>query len=120
MHQHPTEPSMERTIQIVSRDAIPSIHEVNQGNDVHLLGELRDFRWSEPLRAFMPDASEFSVSWVGLVDGEVLQPHVHPIQSLMVVYSGSGEVMGDLCRPLSAGDIVVVPAGCVHGFVGGA
>src|SRR6185312_10337625 len=113
-------PMDHHTINIVERGAIPSIHEVKPGSDVHILGELRDFRWSESLRAFMPDASEFSVSWVGLAEGEVLQPHVHPIQSLMVVYSGRGEVMGDLCRTLSAGDIVVVPAGCAHGFVGGA
>jgi hypothetical protein len=38
----------------------------------------------------------------------------------MVIYAGRGEVTGDLCGPLSAGDIVVVPAGCAHGFIGGA
>jgi mannose-6-phosphate isomerase-like protein (cupin superfamily) len=92
---------------------------VNQDGVIHQLGELRDFRWNDLLRGFMPDPAAFSVSWVRLGPGEVLDPHVHPIQSLMVFYAGSGEMLGDLSRPLSKDDVVVVPAGCVHGFVGG-
>jgi hypothetical protein len=110
---------MERKIRIVSRDVIPLIQEVEQGGSLHLLGELRDFRWNAQLREFMPDAAEFSVSWVQLGPDEVLQPHTHPIQTMLVIYAGSGGVIGDLCRPLKKGDIVVVPAGCAHGFVGG-
>jgi mannose-6-phosphate isomerase-like protein (cupin superfamily) len=106
-------------IQVVSRDAIPPIRSVDQDGELHSLGELRDFRWNDHLRDFMPAPSQFSVSWVRLDHGEVLQPHVHPIQSLMVFYAGSGEMLGDLCRPITAGDVVVVPAGRKHGFVGG-
>lgn len=106
-------------IQIISRNAIPPIHQIDQGGEIHSLGELRDFRWNDQLRDFMPPASEFSVSWVQLSDGEVLQPHVHPIQSLMVFYAGSGRMLGDLERSVSGGDVVVVPPGRQHGFVGG-
>jgi mannose-6-phosphate isomerase-like protein (cupin superfamily) len=85
----------------------------------HSLGELRDFRWNDELKEFMPDASDVSVSWVVLQHGEVLEPHVHPIQSMMVVYSGSGEMLGDLQQPVAEGDVIVVPAGRHHGFRGG-
>jgi hypothetical protein len=67
----------------------------------------------------MPDPGDFSVSWVALRHGETLQPHTHPIQSMMVVYDGSGDMLGDLNRPIAQGDIIVVPPGQRHGFVGG-
>jgi hypothetical protein len=38
---------------------------------------------------------------------------------MLVVYAGSGEMLGDLRRPLKKRDIVVVPPGFAHGFVGG-
>jgi mannose-6-phosphate isomerase-like protein (cupin superfamily) len=110
---------MDREIRIVPFDAVPRIQQIEQDGAIHILGELRDFRWSEPLRAFMPDPDEFSVSWVELAPDEILQPHTHPIQTMLVIYAGSGAVIGDLRRPLTKGDIVVVPPGCAHGFVGG-
>jgi quercetin dioxygenase-like cupin family protein len=110
---------MDREIQIVPFEVIPRIQQIEQDGAVHILGELRDLRWSEPLRSFMPDPEEFSVSWVELAPDEVLQPHTHPIQTMLVIYAGSGAVIGDLRRPLTKGDIVVVPPGCAHGFVGG-
>jgi quercetin dioxygenase-like cupin family protein len=110
---------MDRELKVVPFDSIPRIQQIEQDGAVHILGELRDFRWSEPLRAFMCDPEEFSVSWVELAPDEVLQPHTHPIQSMLVIYAGSGAVIGDLRRPLKKGDIVVVPPGCAHGFVGG-
>ncbi len=110
---------MEGQIQVVKRETIPPIRSVDQQGHVHGLGELRDFRWSAELRQFMPDASEFSVSWVRLEHEEVLHPHTHPIQSMLVVYAGSGRMLGDLCQPISEGDVIVVPPGRMHGFVGG-
>jgi quercetin dioxygenase-like cupin family protein len=110
---------MDREVRIVPFDVIPRIQQIEQDGAVHILGELRDFRWSEPLRAFMPDAEVFSVSWVELAPDEILQTHTHPIQTMLVIYAGSGAVIGDLRRPLKKGDIVVVPPGCAHGFVGG-
>ncbi len=106
-------------IQVVSRAAIAPLRSVEQDGEVHQIGELRDFRWSEQLRSFMPEASKFSVSWVQLKHGEVLKTHVHPVHSLMVFYGGSGEMMGDLQRTIQKDDVVVVPAGCQHGFVAG-
>src|SRR5687767_1068807 len=106
-------------IQVVSRNAIPPIQSVEQDGVVHQLGELRDFRWNALLRDFMPASSGFSVSWVRLGYREVLEPHVHPIQSMMVFYAGSGTILGDLERSVAKDDVVIVPAGCKHGFIGG-
>jgi len=38
---------------------------------------------------------------------------------MMVVYAGSGELIGDIRRGLAPGDVIVVPPGCGHGFIGG-
>ncbi len=111
--------SMGLEFRIVKRDAIPAITSVEHDGVRHTLGELRDFRWSEALRAFMPDPAAFSVSWVALAHGETLAPHVHPIQSMMVVYAGSGRMLGDLNRAIAQGDVIVVPPGRLHGFTGG-
>jgi mannose-6-phosphate isomerase-like protein (cupin superfamily) len=106
-------------MEIVKRETIPPIRAVEQGGQAHGLGELRDFRWNDQLRDFMPATTDFSVSWVQLENGETLEPHVHPIQSMMVVYAGSGKMLGDLERPIGEGDVIVVPPGRSHGFVGG-
>lgn len=106
-------------IQVVARSQIAPLTQVEQDGEIHRIGELRDFRWSEELKRFMPDPSRFSVSWVQLKHGEVLQTHVHPVHSLMVFYAGSGEMMGDLQRTIKKEDVVVVPAGCYHGFRAG-
>jgi mannose-6-phosphate isomerase-like protein (cupin superfamily) len=110
---------MDGQFQIVKRDTIPPLREVEQDGEIHKLGELRDFRWSQELKDFLANASGFSVSWVVLGHEEVLDPHAHPILSMMVVYSGTGQMLGDLECPLQQGEVVVVPAGCQHGFVGG-
>ena len=109
----------QRNAFIVDRSSIPAIHSVEQGGKQHSVGELRDFRWQELLKRFMPPASELSISWVALAPQEVLEPHVHPIQSMMIFYRGSGQLLGQKAQSLREGDVVVVPAGCEHGFVGG-
>jgi mannose-6-phosphate isomerase-like protein (cupin superfamily) len=112
----------ENQIRVIARETIPPITSVQEGGEVHSLGELRDFRWNDQLREFMtarPAGEGFSISWVQLKYGETLDPHRHPIQSMMVFYGGSGQMLGDRTGPVLAGDIVFVPAGCEHGFVGG-
>ena len=109
---------MNGQITIVKRDTIPPL----QAADASLgegVGELRDFRWNDQLRAFMPGASDLSVSWVRLEPGERLQPRALHVDSLMVVYGGSADIVGDVARAVAAEDVVIVPSGCKHGFVGG-
>jgi hypothetical protein len=105
--------------QIIKRSSIPPIYSIEEAGTVQALGDFRDFRWCDQLRQFMPSMSEFSLSWAHLAHGQVLKAHTHPIQSMMVIHAGAGEVFGDLCHPLQAGDVLVVPSGCAHGFVGG-
>jgi hypothetical protein len=106
-------------IQIVKRAAIPAITTIEEGGVLHRLGELRDLSWSEPLKHFVGGGSGFSASWVQLADQEILEPHTHPVLSMMVIYAGAGQMLGDLCRPLAGDEVVVVPPGCLHGFIGG-
>jgi hypothetical protein len=109
---------MDGQITIVKRDTIPPL----QAADASLgegIGELRDFRWNDQLRAFMPGAADLSVSWVRLEPGELLQSRALHVDSLMVVYGGSAEIVGDVARVIAAEDVVIVPSGCKHGFIGG-
>jgi hypothetical protein len=84
-----------------------------------MLGRLRDFRWNDQLRSFIPDASGFSLSWIELAKREVLRQQAQAGHSLLVFYAGSGEVLSDLRRAVSRDDVVVVPAGCEHTLVAG-
>lgn len=110
--------TMLENIEVVSREDIRALHTVMEGGKTYALGELRDLRWHDQLKDFL-GVAPLSIGWVRLLAGEVLHEHRHPIQSLMVFYRGSGEMLGDVRRPLSAGDVVVVPPGREHGFVGG-
>jgi mannose-6-phosphate isomerase-like protein (cupin superfamily) len=110
---------MNENVHVVARETIPPIHDVEEGGALRGLGELRDFRWNDQLRDFMPSAEELSISWVELADGETLAPHRHPTQSMMVFYGGTGQMLGERQGPVGEGDVVVVPAGREHGFTGG-
>jgi hypothetical protein len=58
------------------------------------------------------------MSWVHLEPGEVLEPHVHPVDSMIIVCQGSGVSLGDLQAELGEGDVFAVPRGHQHGFKG--
>jgi hypothetical protein len=106
-------------IQVVPRDAIPPMQSVEPDVATHELRELRDFRWNVLLREFMPASSRVSICWVKLGPGEELPPRANPLQALMVLYGGSGRLVGALERALEKDEVVVLPAGCRHGFIGG-
>jgi len=108
---------MDGRITIVKRDTIPPLRTADAPGDS--AGERRDFRWNDQLRAFMPGASQLSVSWVRLEPGERLPPRALSVDSLMVVYGGSADIVGDVTRAVATEDVVVLPGGCMHGFVGG-
>lgn len=109
---------MNGEIKIVKRDTIPPVQAAGSAPGEGV-GERRDFRWNDQLRDFMPGPADLSVSWVRLGPGESLAPRALGVDSLMVVYGGSADVVGDLQRTVAAEDVVVVPSGCRHGFVGG-
>lgn len=109
---------MDGQITIVKRDTIPPLQAADAARGAGA-GELRDFRWHEDLRAFMPGASELSVSWLRLEPGERLPPRAASGDSLIIVYDGSADILGDVNRAVAAEDVVVIPRGGKHGFVGG-
>jgi quercetin dioxygenase-like cupin family protein len=106
-------------IHIVKKREVPSIRTIDKDGAKQLLGDFQDFRWNDVLRGFLQRTDDFTMSWARLEHGEKLAAHTHLIQSMMIIHDGYGEVFGDLCSPLEAGDVLVVPPGCVHGFAGG-
>ena len=109
-----------RRITIIRREDIPAISEIVENGMVHSLGEHRDFRRNPALAAFIPENARLAMSWTRLQRGQVLEPHVHPIRSMIIICDGEGMLLGDVTAPLHAGDAVIVPPGCHHGFEGGA
>jgi quercetin dioxygenase-like cupin family protein len=106
-------------IQIINRDQIPSLTSVDIGSAQHHLGILKDFRKSPLIARFLPETSRTSFSWVHLEASELLEPHVHPTASMIIMAHGEGLLLdGDARSRLDAGDVVIIPGGCAHGFVG--
>ena len=105
-------------VQVVRRRDIPSLHVVIQGDGAHNLGILKDFRESKELARFIPDNSRLAMSWVRLQSGEVLDSHRHPISSMILICQGQAKSLGDLETMLTAGDALLVPPTCEHGFIG--
>jgi len=106
-------------VQVIARNDIPAIHSITQDGVVHNLGEVRDFRWHETLKQFMPIAKLISFSWVHLKPGDSLLPHEHPMKSMIILVKGSAQLTGQINRPLKEGDIVITPPNCSHGFDAG-
>jgi quercetin dioxygenase-like cupin family protein len=109
---------MAQGMQIVRREAIPTLRTVNIDDVEHNLGILKDFRAHPALAAFLPPDARLAMSWVRLEPNERLETHVHPIESMIVVANGEGRTLGDLEAPFSDGDVILIPRGCHHGFVG--
>lgn len=107
-----------RRFEVVKREDIPTIRTVEVGGKEYLLGVLKDFRKDERLAQFMPADSGTSISWTRLEPGEVLEIHTHPVPSMIVICEGTGRTIGDEERDIAEGDVVMVPIGSRHGFVG--
>src|SRR5215469_8482094 len=108
-------------IQVISRDTIPPVQGSTREGGPDRPGELRDFGGDDRLREFMSEVDDISVSWMRLAEGEMHTPPAHTGQLILVVYAGSGCLIGGVDRDLAQGD-VVVPAGCecvVGGGTGG-
>ncbi|MEV4236471.1 MULTISPECIES: cupin domain-containing protein [unclassified Nocardia] len=105
-------------MEVVAREAIPEITSVVVDGTVHDIGLLKDFHRNPALRKFVPEFSRLSLSWVRLQPDEELSVHQHPTKSMIVVAEGTGRTLGDITAEIRAGDIVVVPSGARHGFIG--
>lgn len=106
-------------MQVIPRDSIPFISSILVEGKKYHLGQLHDFHKHPSLSQFIPETGRTSMSWVKLKKGEVLETHMHPTSSLIIVCEGEGQVFGDCKQPICSGDAVVVPPNHRHGFVGG-
>jgi len=109
-------PVLSGSVSVVGRHEIRAISSCQFDEQLHLLGEHRDFRRHGGLKGFLPNEGRHSFSWVRLRDGEVLDVHTHPTKSMIIVCQGSVLLTGDAEQLLSEGDTVCVPAGRPHGF----
>ncbi|ODN41246.1 cupin domain-containing protein [Piscirickettsia litoralis] len=103
----------------VSRHDIPSLHKVATEKGAYFLGVQKDFRRHADLAEHIPEQARLGIAWVHLGQGEVLVPHTHPIDSLIIVCQGSVSSLGDVEVELVEGDNFFIPSGAVHGFIGG-
>jgi quercetin dioxygenase-like cupin family protein len=103
----------------VSRQAIPSINKVVLDGKNHYLGIQKDLKRNSALSDFIPNEEcKMSIAWVHLGLDEILEPHIHPINSLILVTSGEVKLLGNKEDILSEGDVLAIPAGSLHGFLG--
>lgn len=107
-----------RVPEVVARGEIPAIHSVIEGGREHVLGILKEFRRHERLSGFLPHDYRVAMAWVHLDAGQTLEPHVHPVDSMILITRGAVRALGDREADLAEGDILMVPHGCRHGFTG--
>lgn len=105
-------------IEVVTRDEIPAIHTVIEGGREHVLGILKEFKRHERLSGFLPRDFRVAMAWVHLDAGQTLEPHVHPVDSMILICRGHVRALGDREAELKEGDILLVPHGRKHGFTG--
>ncbi|MEZ8291863.1 cupin domain-containing protein [Vibrio sp. 10N.237.312.B06] len=103
-------------VKVVARDAVPAITSIIDHGKTIELGEHRDFRNSSILKSFMDNARRCSLSWVKLTDGEILENHRHPTESMIIVTSGSVYLTGDKQQLANEGDVICINSGALHGF----
>lgn len=106
-------------VQLINRDDIPSMRTVVVNGVEHWLGHVKDFTKHSALVDFLPKDNRISMAWVRLEAGEQLDEHTHPVDSMILLCEGSAETIGDVKSSMTAGDILVVPPGRDHGFIGG-
>lgn len=105
-------------VALVHREDIPSIRTVIVDGVEHWLGHVKDFTKNTSLVNFLPNDNRISMAWVRLEAGEQLDEHIHPVDSAILMCEGNALSLGDVREPMSAGDILLVPQGRNHGFIG--
>lgn len=73
----------------------------------------------EPIRSVITESKDaVIVAWY-IKSGQEIAPHIHPNgQDTWTILAGSGNYYLDktgAIKPITTGDVVVAPAGCVHG-----
>ncbi len=105
-------------MKLVKRGEIPEMNTIFVDGKEHDLGVLKHWRKSPLLNRVLPRSMDVSLAWVRLEKDQVLDIHVHPVDSMVVCCAGQVRSIGDRELELDEGDIIVLPTGCRHGFVG--
>jgi mannose-6-phosphate isomerase-like protein (cupin superfamily) len=67
-------------------------------------------------RGDLPEAS-LTATWVEVTPGSRQRPHDHASEQVYVITAGRGRMLvGEEEREVSAGDLVYIPSGAVHGI----
>jgi len=106
---------------VVSRSELGSVSQVEANKGKKNLGFVADWRKNEVLNAFLENRGQTvrpGFSWVGLKKGEELSVHQHPVNSIICIASGEVQSIGEYEGLLKAGDVIAVPSGHRHGFIG--
>ncbi len=73
----------------------------------------------EPIRSVVTESQDAVVVAWYIKPGQTILPHIHPDgQDTWTILTGRGEYYLDQAgttKPITAGDVVVAPTGCVHG-----
>ena len=105
-------------VTLVKRNDIPSIRTIEVNGVEHWLGHVKDFMKQPHLLNFLPDDKRVSMAWVRLEAEEELEPHIHPVESMILLCEGGARTSGDVKVEMQAGDALLVPPGKLHGFKG--
>lgn len=108
----------DRQVELVRRDDVPSMRTIVVNGVEHWLGHVKDFTKNTNLAEFLPKDNRISMAWVRLEAGEELEPHVHPVPSMILIVEGSARTTGAKRAVMNAGDALLVPQRQPHGFVG--
>lgn len=105
--------------EVFNRDQIPSIRSIEENGKLTYLGIVKNFRSIEQLDQFIPQNGRLAASWVRLAKDEVLEVHTHPVSSLYIITEGEAYLLNGVSQQLlKKGDIVTIPPGADHGFIG--
>ena len=105
-------------MKVIKRADVPEMRSIVVDGVTHDLGVLKHWRKEPHLKGILPRDLDVSLAWVRLEKDQVLDPHIHPVHSLVVCCEGAVRSTGDLEASLEEGDIMIIPTGYRHGFVG--
>lgn len=101
---------------VTRRSSLVSVSHADVAGKAYELGALADWSWHGGLRESFVMEKGVHPSWVSLGPGQRLVDHRHPMDSMIVICSGSVFLTGAVQSLCVAGDVIEVPAGSLHGF----
>lgn len=119
---HETESLGKGDYRIVFRREVGELGPAERTRIVARASDLAEFSDGGFGRRTLIDTERFRAVVAALEDGQQIPLHAPPLDLVMTIVEGTGQVMaGDRLEPVRAGDVVVVPAGETRGLraVGG-